>query len=163
MSILSSLIACFYIVYPTPSKNAFMIILIAYSLAVSYVDALAEGISSIVTKLNERIAILEAMKEGGGGKTSDESAKVFGLFNSFRGILQGTMTLVGGYIVQVTNKSHLRVTGIILAAYPIIFCLQTHFIFKEKKVRKKKKMLKMSSDLTRKLYFSQDVATSKWA
>ena len=169
MSILSSLIASLFIFYPKPGKDAFLIILIAYSLAVCYVDALAEGISSIVTKLNEKIAILEA---GGKTKVKDESMKALGLFSSFRGILQGVMALVGGYVVQVTHKSHLMVTGFILASYPILFCIQTFFIFKEKKVRKQKekrkeqqqKIIKIDkiNHFARKRSFSPVVATSEW-
>ena len=131
MSALSSLIAASIIFNSKPSENVFVVTLIAYSLTVCYIDALAEGISAIVTKLNERIAILE---DGGKGKTADESMKALGMFNSFRGVIQAIMTLIGGYVIQWTKNSHLMVTGIILAAYPIIFCLQTFFIFKEKKV-----------------------------
>ena len=131
MSFISSLIAAILIFNPRPSETVLVATLICYSLAVSYVDALAEGISAIVTKLNERIAILE---DAGKGHAADESMKALGLFNSFRGVIMAVMTLLGGYVVQWTRKTHLLVTGIILAVYPIIFCFQTLFIFKEKKV-----------------------------
>ena len=132
MAILSSMISSIFIFYPKPDKNAYITIMFCCNLAASYIDALAEGISSIVTKLNEKIAILEA---GGKGKIVDESAKAMGYFNTFRGILQGVIILVGGYVVQITNKTHLFVTGIILAAYPLFFCIQTFFLFKEKNVK----------------------------
>ena len=131
MSILSSVVAFLFVLNPKPGKDAFMIILIGYSLAVCYVDALAEGITSIVTKLNERIAILES---NGMGEKSDDSMKALGLFTAFRGILQALMTFVGGYIVEITRGSHLLVSGIILGTYPILFCVQTIFLFKEERV-----------------------------
>ena len=132
MSILSSVIAFLFVINPRPHKDAFMVILIGYSLAVCYIDALAEGITSIVTKLNERIGILES---GGMGESSDDSMKALGLFTAFRGVLQAIMTFVGGYMIELTSSTHLLVSGIILAAYPIIFCIQTIFIFKEEKVK----------------------------
>ena len=133
MSLVSSLIAATLIFNPKPSEDVFVVVLIASSLSVCYVDALAEGISAIVTKLNERIAILE---DGGEGNTADESMKALGMFNSFRGVIMAVMTLIGGYVVQWTRSTHLLVSGIFLASYPILFCIQTFFIFKEKKVKK---------------------------
>ena len=134
MAILGCLTGLVLVVYPSPDKNAFMVILIGYGISNSYIDALAEGITSIVTKLNERIAILEA---GGKGKAHDESMKAIGLFSSFRGVFKSLMVFLGGYVAQRTRTSHLMVSGIILAAYPVIFCIQLFFIFKEKKVTKK--------------------------
>ena len=131
MSIFGCLCGLMLILYPKPDKNAFMFVLIGYGVASSYIDALAEGITSIITKLNEQIAILEA---GGKGEMHDESMKAFGLFDSFRGILKSRMIFLGGFVVQKTKSSHLMVSGIIMAAYPLLFCFQLFFVFKEKKV-----------------------------
>ena len=133
MSLFGFIAALTFVVTPKPSKDAFTFILICYAVSTSYIDSLAEGITSIVTKLNERIDILEETgdeKE----KKHDESMKVLGIFTGFRGIFQALMILAGGYVAQLTQDSHLLVVGIMLSAYPILFSLQTVFIFKEKKV-----------------------------
>ena len=149
MSIFGCLTAFVFVLFPKPGQDLFTIILIGYGIASSYVDALAEGITSIITKLNERIAILEA---GGKGEGNDESMKALGLFSSFRGILKSGMIFFGGFMVQQTKSSHLFVSGIIMAGYPLLFCIQLFFVFKEKKVKKTKFIfqffMKKSKNLT---------------
>ena len=84
----------------------------------------------MITKNNEKIAALEPDNDN----KEDNSMKALGLFNSIRGVFQAIMTYVGGIVVQKTADSHLRVSGMILAAYPILFCIQTMLFFKEEKV-----------------------------
>ena len=131
MSLLTSICASVLIFVPKPGVTLFVTSLFLYSLTVSYIDALAEGISAMITKYNQRIEVLEG-KNG----SEDNSMKALGMFNSVRGIFQAIMSFVGGFVVERTKSSHLFISGIILSSYPVIFCLQTLFLFKEEKVRK---------------------------
>ena len=129
MSLVTCTIASSLMVFPKPSIEVLVMTLTLHSLACSYIDALAEGISAMVTKYNERIVALRIDSD----HEKADSLKSFGLFNSLRGISRSIMMFVGGFVVEKTHNSHLFYSGMILASYPLFLCLVVFFVFKEDK------------------------------
>ena len=129
MSLITFTIASSLMVFPQPSIEVLVTTLTLHSLACSYIDALAEGISAMVTKYNERIVVLSVDEK----HEQANSLKSFGVFNSLRGVFRSIMMFVGGYVVQKTHNSHLFYSGMILATYPLFLSLVVLFLFKEEK------------------------------
>ena len=129
MSLITCSVASVLIFIPRPSIQILTITLAFHSLCCSYIDALAEGISAMVTKYNERI---EALRLDSDEQNAD-SLKSFGIFNSLRAVVKSIMIFVGGYVVERTNSTHLFYSGMILVSFPLIVCLVVFFGFKEEK------------------------------
>ena len=132
MSIVVCLSSLYFLVDPAPGYWAFLLILNLRNVGVAYIDALAEGISSVVTKETQKIQHLKAELEEDDEDEKDTSLQAIGILNSVRAFFLGTMSFVGGVVVESTPD--LRWCGIILTSYPLIMVFLVLFVFKEDKV-----------------------------
>lgn len=105
------------------------------NICVAFIDAMAEGITAINTKLGAKIAKLQEAERRATGAVEDmeeeNEMKSFGLFNIIRGILRAIMSLIGGVMAK---KSSVHTSYGVLGAYPIVMIVYTLFIFKEERV-----------------------------
>ena len=127
---------CAFIALKEPSYSTFCNIWFLMNVCNAFIDAMAEGITAINTKLGSKIAKLQEAERRQTGVIEDEEEenemKSFGLFNIIRGILRAFMAIVGGLMA---DKVSIHVSYLILGVYPVIMVLYTLFIFKEEKVR----------------------------
>ena len=132
-----------YLLHPTPNLTYFTICQLVYNFGVAYVDALAEGISAVVTKLRETIQLLEEFNRMSGAYDKDSdlysegykqrienSVKALGTFNAVKSFFSSFMTFLGGFLITFTPLS---LSGVVLAAYPVIFAVAVIFVFREEK------------------------------
>jgi hypothetical protein len=144
MSILNS-VTCLYVLLggailygdPQPTYRMFWWANMIINVTIAFIDALAEGISAINTKLQEKIKILkEAEKRQTGNVLEEEEEnemKSFGNFNLIRGLLRAIMSVMGGIL---SSKLSINVAYLILGTYPIILALYTMVIFRESSKRR---------------------------
>ena len=129
---------CAFIALKEPSYSTFCNIWFLMNVCNAFIDAMAEGITAINTKLGSKIAKLQEAERRQTGVIEDEEEenemKSFGLFNIIRGILRAFMAIIGGLMA---DKVSIHVSYLILGVYPVIMVLYTLFIFKEEKVRHK--------------------------
>jgi hypothetical protein len=137
---------------PKPQYNLFMMCMLVMNWGVAYVDTLAEGISAMITKYNEKIEVLEAMD--GKEEEGDSSMTAFGNYNAIRFMFRAIMGLVGGFMA---GKVTINVSAAIMGIYPVVMLLFTLLIFKEEKV-----ILEIDNN-NRKKCFSQVASISKKA
>ena len=122
-----------------PSYTTFTVMIFFLNFTVSYIDSLAEGISAVVTKMYHQVRILEQI-EGLSPKEDNVSMKAFGNYNALRTCFGAIMAFVSGFLVTETT---MEFSGFLLASYPIILCLYTLFIYREKRVRNQLKIQKI--------------------
>ena len=126
----------YFIFVPKPSKGMFRNYFLVRNIFAAYVDSMAEGLSSVVTKLSEEIESLESLDEDKQKRGGDNSMNALGLFNSIRSFFLSIMMFLGGWVV--THTDGLLVTGIILTFYPALLVVLVIVFFKEERVRKNK-------------------------
>ena len=129
---------CAFIALKEPSYSTFCNIWFLMNVCNAFIDAMAEGITAINTKLGSKIAKLQEAERRQTGvieyEEEENEMKSFGLFNIIRGILRAFMAIIGGLMA---DKVSIHVSYLILGVYPVIMVLYTLFIFKEEKVRHK--------------------------
>lgn len=109
---------------------------VSLNMCVAFIDALAEGISAVNTKMTKKIlALKEVEKRETGNVLEDEGdneMKSFGNFNLIRGMFRAIMGLAGGVMADYVS---IQVSYLILAFYPVIMILYGVFMFKEQRKR----------------------------
>ena len=101
------------------------------SLASAFIDTLAEGVSSIITKKQaQREALNNKLKNLQEEEKPNDEIKSFANFATIRGIIKLFMTFFGGFFAE---KIDIKVAYIIGIVYPAIFFFSV-LIFKEEKV-----------------------------
>lgn len=121
-----------------PSFNMFWYANFIINVCVAFIDALAEGISAINTKLEQKIKTLKDVEKRETGNVlpdegEENEMKAFGNFNLIRGLLRAIMGAFGGVTAQ---KFSIQLAYFILGLYPILLALYTLFIFREASKRK---------------------------
>jgi MFS family permease len=128
-------LCCISIFLNAPEFDRFKYTWLVLNVSVAFIDAMAEGITAINTKLGAKIAKLqEAERRATGaieGHEEENEMKSFGMFNIIRGILRAVTALIGGITAQ---KLSVNISYLILGIYPIIMILYTFLIFKEERV-----------------------------
>ena len=126
----------YLLINPHPTIGQFELVWAIYSIGGSYIDALAEGVTSVITKLNERLRVLKLLDLDNLEDDGDTSMKALGVFNSLRSFFFAIMGYVGGIVVQ---HSSLRIIALVMMAYPVLFIIMVIFVFREEKVNQKPK------------------------
>ena len=108
------------------------------NISVAFIDALAEGISAINTKLEQKIKTLKEVEKRETGNVladegEDNEMKAFGNFNLIRGLLRAVMGVFGGVTAETFS---IQIAYMIMGIYPIVLILYTLFIFREASKRK---------------------------
>lgn len=116
-------------IHDTPSAYVFLFSYMTLSLCSAAIDAMAEGMTAVVTKLNSKIKALEELNKVEGDV--ERSGKIYGIFTSLRGFFTSLMSFLGGVFTSILP---FRVTAIILGIFPCILLFYTIFVFKENKV-----------------------------
>lgn len=132
MCLVHILASVYLFITPKPDLNTMFIVFIACNISVAYVDTLANGLTAIVTKNNERIKALESIgkkKEEGG----DTSMKSFGSFANIRTLFRALTKFAGGLLA---SRVSIHFSAVVMGVYPALMLLFTLFIFKEEKVIK---------------------------
>jgi hypothetical protein len=128
-------LACLSIFFNAPQFDRFKYTWLILNICVAFIDAMAEGITAINTKLGAKIAKLqEAERRATGaidGHDEENEMKSFGMFNIIRGILRAVTALIGGVTAK---RLSVNISYFILGVYPVIMILYTLFIFKEERV-----------------------------
>ena len=114
-----------------PTVLSFTISNLILSWSVAYVDTMAEGMSAVITKIYERIKVLEEL-ENGKKDGDDESMTAFGSYNAIRSFFRSVMGYIGGVLAPVFGKSTFF-SGVLLGAYPLLMFLYALLIFKEER------------------------------
>ena len=103
---------------------------VVLNVCVAFIDALAEGISAINTKMTVKINTLKAAerRETGNvlGEEDDNEMKSFGNFNLIRGMFRAIMGLAGGVTADIMT---IQASYAVLAFYPIVMVAYTIFVF----------------------------------
>ena len=127
----------YFVIKPEPNTSEFVTCLTIFTISVTYVDSLAEGISAMITKNEQRVRLLEVMNREQNEEKNDKnepgqenSTKAFGMFNAIRSLVTGFMMLLGGYMATVQPLS---VSGMILSIWPTVMILVVLFVFKEER------------------------------
>lgn len=106
------------------------------NVCVAFIDALAEGISAVNTKMTVKIQKLKETERRETGNVleddGDNEMKSFGNFNLIRGMFRAIMGLAGGVMAE---RVSVQVSYAILAFYPIIMVIYTLFVFREQRKR----------------------------
>ena len=139
VSALNAVLSAYFIFDSKPSQGIFRWYFFFRNFFTSYIDAMAEGISSMVTKLSEEIESLEALDEDGEEQEGDNSMNALGIFNSMRSLFISVMMFLGGWVTAHTDG--VRVSGIILSSYPTLLVVLVLIFFKEEKVKIGKKRI----------------------
>lgn len=117
---------------PEPSPGLFILCFIIFNASTAAIDTMANGISAVVTKMNQKIETLEAVdKEGEDEEEAGSSGKAFGNFSAIRTFFRSIMGFIGGL---VSTMIPIRISAIIIGSYTIVVLCFTHLIFQEKKV-----------------------------
>ena len=114
-----------------PTVLSFTISNLILSWSVAYIDTMAEGMSAVITKIYERIKVLEEL-ENGKIEGDDESMTAFGSYNAIRSFFRAIMGFIGGVLAPIFGRSTFF-SGVILGAYPLLMFLYALLIFKEEK------------------------------
>lgn len=115
------------------------------NVCLSMIDALAEGISSIVSKLDVNILKLETMlkereskriglafdKGDTIAKEDHASMKAFGNFSSVRGLISTVNNFSGGYVADGLSIKYVYYLSCL---YPAVFLIYCGMFFREQKV-----------------------------
>jgi hypothetical protein len=122
----------------TPAFNLaiFKLLFFAMNVCVGFQDALAQGLSVVTTKLDNKIIKL---KERKGAITGDDdqidknqSMKSYSIFNLIRGLGSTVASLLGGILV---NKMPVGMCYLIINLYPIFMIFFVIAIFREPSVK----------------------------
>lgn len=119
---------CFLIFSYPASFSFFTLCVFMIYFSVGFVDTLGEGMTAIITKMQERVKALK-------GKEAEENrdeGKAIGFFFVFRTLIR-TIAIWGGGILS-SNKVPIGVIYLVMAAFPILLFFYTIIIFKEKRV-----------------------------
>ena len=130
-TVVSMLTSAWLVISPRPQATSFTISNLILSWSVAYVDTMAEGMSAVITKIYERIKILEEL-ENGKEEGDDDSMTAFGSYNAIRSLFRAVMSFVGGILAKKFGKSTFW-SGVILGTYPLIMFLYVLLIFKEER------------------------------
>ena len=126
VSLINCLVMAALIYEPKPLKDSFTTILFLQTAAISYLDSMAQGMTAMITKMIEKVQVLEDPD-----KADESSLKVFAMNTSVKSLVRCIMTFIGGYVVQKTARHYLLVSGFITASCPLILCFLTLFVFRE--------------------------------
>lgn len=94
-----------------------------------FIDTLGEGMTAIITKMNERVKALK----GEDDEESNDEGKAIGFFFVFRTLIR-TIAIWGGGIMS-SEKVSVGWIYLFMAIFPALLFLYTLFIFREDKVR----------------------------
>lgn len=120
---------------PTPSPQLFVLCFTIFNASTAAIDTLANGISAVITKMNQKIETLQAVdkEENEEEKEEASSGKAFGNFSATRTFFRSIMGFIGGI---VSTLIPIRISAVIIGFYTIFMLAYAHLIFKEEKVRK---------------------------
>lgn len=125
---------CFLIFTSAPGFNLFCMQWLVINISVAFIDAMAEGITAINTKISSKITKLQEAERRATGaieEGEENEMKSFGMFNIIRGILRSIMSIIGGVLA---NKLTIGQNYALVGIYPIAMLFYTIFIFSENKV-----------------------------
>ena len=130
-TVVSMVAAAWMVVDPRPTATSFTLSNLLLSWSVAYIDTMAEGMTAVITKIYERIKILEEL-ENGKKDGDDDSMTAFGSFNAIRSLFRAVMSFVGGILAKQFGKSTFW-SGVILGSYPVVMFLYVLLIFREER------------------------------
>lgn len=119
---------CVLIFLHSSSFSFFTICVFMVYLTVGYVDTLGEGMTAIITKMNERVKALRGKEE----TENKEEGKAIGFFFVFRTLIR-TVAIWGGGIMS-SNKVPIGYIYLVMAIFPVLLFFYTIIIFREKRV-----------------------------
>ena len=128
---ISMLTAAWMAINDRPSTLSFTITNLILSSSVAYVDTMAEGMSAVITKIYERVKVLEEL-ENGKKDGDDNSMTAFGSYSAIRSFFRAIMGFIGGVLAPRFGRSTFF-SGVILGAYPLLMFLYALFVFKEER------------------------------
>lgn len=114
---------------PDDYSNFFVCVFFIY-FAVGFIDTLGEGMTAMITKMEERIEELTPPDER---KEAEAESKAIGFFFMFRLFIRTLSMFAGGSMSS--RGFSIKVIYIILFFAPLCLFLYTLFIFKEARVR----------------------------
>ena len=102
------------------------------NLSCAYIDCLAEGITAVITKLNNQLKAIEEL-DGKKKEEGDDSMKAYGIYNSIKIFFQSISTFLGGFLAQHIS---LGMSAIIISGYSFVIIAYIVLVFREEKVSK---------------------------
>lgn len=130
MCIIHIFFSAYLFITPNPQISSMFLVFTICNITTAYIDTLANGISAIITKNEEKIKALESIgKED--QELGDTSMRSFGNFANIRTIFRAITKLLGGLLAA---KVSINFSAAVMGFYPILMLLFTLFVFKEEKV-----------------------------
>lgn len=128
MSILHILFCILVFLYPE-NFNFFTFCVFMNYFVIGFTDSLAEGMSAVITKLQEKVKIMEG---GDMDEEDSEEGEAIGFFFVFRTLIRTLAIWVGG--ILTSRGVSVGYVYLILAVFPGLLLFYSFFIFKEERV-----------------------------
>jgi hypothetical protein len=101
-------------------------------LCTGFADALGEGMTAVITKMEIRLGDLKTKEEKASMYIDDIERSSVGMYFFTRMVLRAVGTFLGGMLAEKVN---INVTYVIFSLFPVLVIVWAYFIFEEVTVK----------------------------